>query len=114
MTTFYVTEKNRQQPRQLTQFRGDVKAHSIDFSPWAEDNGTVTAVTWTVESGEGSIGGEALSSNVASIRLTTSEAGMSMIKASATEGTHTEVVYIKIRCRDPHALSAVPDYGLLC
>lgn len=110
---FYVTDKNRLQPRQITQYKGDVQSHTVDFSSWAEDNSDVTDVTWTVESGQASIIGESLASNVATINLTTSESGHSMIKATATDGTNTKVVYIRIRCRDPQAYSEIPDYGLI-
>ena len=112
MSDFYVMDKTRQQVRQLLQFKGDVKALSVDFSSWADDNGTLTSATWTTESGQASIGTETLSNNIASCLVTTSESGWSMIKLSVTDGTHTEAIYIKCMCKDPQAITAIPDYGL--
>lgn len=113
MSDFFVTSKQRQEIRQRAQYKGDVKALSVDFSPWAEDNSDVSTVTWSVESGNAAISSETLTSNVASALITTSEAGHSMIKLLATDGTHTEAVYIHIRARDPQAVGTIPDYDLV-
>ena len=114
MPDFYITDQNRQQVRQRLQFKGDVKSLSVDFNPWADDNGTVTSVTWSVESGNATIGTEALSSNVASSIITTSESGNSMIKLVATDGTHSEAVYIKVLTKDPQSIySVTTDYGFI-
>jgi len=112
MTKFFVLNEQREQVRRILHFKGDIKSHSVDFSSWADDNANVTSVTWTVENGQASIGTEALSSNVASIILTTTEVGWSMLKAVATDGTHSEAVYIKVLAKDPQIVSAIDDYGL--
>jgi|TARA_Y100000296_G_scaffold38168_1_gene44186 pantothenate kinase len=112
MTKFYLLDETRQQVRRILQFKGDVKAISVDCSPWADDNGTVTTATWSVESGSVSIGTEALASNVASAILTTSESGSSSVKLVITDGTHSEAVYFKVKCKDPQVATAVPDYNL--
>lgn len=111
MTDFFVGTETRQQIRQILQFKGDIKKHTIDFSVWADDLAAVTGVTWTVESGDASIGTEALSSNLSSIILTTDNPGNSMIKALATDGTHSEAVYIRVLTKDPRIALSRNDYG---
>lgn len=108
---FYIDSNNRQQVRRVLQFKGDARQHSFDFGPWADDNGTVTTATWTVESGQATISGKTLASNVASAIITTPEADNGMITLSVTDGTHTKVVYIRYRCKDPQAV-ITDDYGL--
>ena len=110
MADFYILDKTRQQVRQLLQFKGDVKALSVDFSPWADDNSAVTTATWTVESGQATISAQSLSANIAIALVTTSTAGSSMIKILATDGTRSEAVYIKVKCKDPHTVTS-DDYG---
>jgi len=112
MADFYVMDKTRQQVRQLLQFKGDIKALSVDFSSWADDNAAVTSATWSVESGQASIGTEALASNIASCLVTTSESGWSMIKLTVTDGTHTQAIYIKCRAKDPQTVTS-DDYGMV-
>jgi len=112
MTKFYVMNEQRIQERQILHFKGDIKTHSVDFSSWADDNSDVTGVTWTVESGQAAISNETLANNVSTITVTTTESGYSMLKAVATDGTNSEAVYIRMRAKDPQAISAVDDYGL--
>ena len=111
MADFYILDKTRQQVRQLLQFKGDVKTLTLDFSPWADDNAVVTSATWTVESGQATISAQSLTANVASALITTSSAGASMIKVLVTDGTRSEAVYIKVRCKDPQTTTS-DDYGL--
>ena len=113
MKTFYIADEIRQIARQIVQFEGAVKKLALDFNVWSEDNATVSSVTWSVESGSAGISNEALTSNVASINITTSQAGNSVIKALATDGTNTIPVYIRIKCREPFYNEGIPDYGLV-
>jgi len=103
MTDFFVTNEQRIQVRDIIHFAGDIKKHTVDFNMWVDDNAAVTGVTWTVESGSASITSESLSSNVATIVLTTDQSSISMLKAVATDGTHSESVYIRVRAKDPQA-----------
>lgn len=89
---------------------GEANTYSFDFSPWAEDNNTVTGVTWTVDSGNGAISGEALSSNVATALVTTSTVGRTLIKVTATTGTEIYVAYLDILTKEPY--NTDDDYGL--
>ena len=111
MPDFYVMDKTREQVRRVLQFQGDVKALSVDFSTWADDNAAVTSVVWSVESGQAAISAQSLANNVASALITTTTAGSSMIKLLATDGTHSEAVYIRVMCKDPQTTTS-DDYGL--
>lgn len=110
MTDFVIDSQTRQQVLRILQFAGDVVTHRLDFNPWADDNGTVTSVTWTVESGSASIAGSALSSNTASTRVTTTDADSGIIKAVATDGTRSKAIYIYYVCKDPSATTII-DYS---
>ena len=110
---YYITTETRQQVRKMLTMKGDDAKLSFDFSPWAEDNAALTSVTWTVESGQASIDGQALSSSVATARITTNETGTSLIKLSATDGTHTKTVHLKVLTKDPEYTTAASDYGLV-
>src|SRR3990167_6370836 len=105
---FFIAE-GRQHPRRILQYKGDVKSHSFDFTPWADDNGALTTATWTVESGQVTLSSKTLASSVASALFTTTEAGNSLVTLSVTDGTHTEVVYIRVFAKDPQIVTS-EDY----
>lgn len=109
MTTYYIRQNDRQQVRTLRTAKGSVEPVTLDFSPWAEDNGNVTTVTWTVDSGNAAVSGEALTSNVASAVVTTADAGQSMLIVKGTGATHAKPIYVRVVARDPGVL--VYDYG---
>lgn len=90
--------------------KGDKRKYSFDFSPWAEDNNTISAVTWTVESGSATISAEALSSNVATALITVADTGRSIIKIAADTGTEQYIVWLNVFVRDP-SYEYVNDYG---
>lgn len=104
------THNRRQQLRKLLTFKGGVETVTIDYSPWSDSYGDVTAVTASIESGQASIGNELLSSNVKTMTITTSETGSSMIKLSATAENNVDVMYLYIFAKDPQ--NYTEDYGL--
>lgn len=111
--TFYITTTTRQQRISVLQMAGDDETLTIDFSAWAEDNAELTSSTWAVQSGSAAVDGQDLTTNVATARITTASSGKSNIKLSATDGTHTKTVYIRIVAKDPSEPLAVSDYGLM-
>ena len=109
---FYVTTATREQVRNILSMVGEDQAITVDFSPWAEDNATVTSVTWTTETGDAVVDGSSLSSNVESVRITTANEGTSLLKAVATDGTHTKPVFFKVTCKDPETqFTVTTDYN---
>jgi hypothetical protein len=98
----YVVKANRtQQTRQLFAFIGESQAVQYDFKPWEADNGEVTAVTWTTETGQAGITNKDLTSSIASATITTSQEGKSLIKLTATAGNNTFVTYLEVKAKDP-------------
>lgn len=91
-------------------YKNQADTITVDFSPWADDNGTVSACTATVKSGQVAIGNEALASNVKTMVLTTDEVGGSIVKLDATAGNNSGIVYFYIYCKEPY--STTDDYGL--
>lgn len=77
------------------------KTYEIDFSPWAEEFNTVTAVTWTVKSGQAAISNETFASNVATALITFTSEGRNLIQIKGTTGTEIAVIYLDILVKDP-------------
>ena len=84
------------QRQDILSFEGQTQTHTIDYSPWADDNGTVTDVTLTVKSGSATIANESLTSNVKTFTVTTTNAGSSLIEAKATAGNNIDIYYLRI------------------
>lgn len=113
MKKFYLMSDTRQQVRRYLTLKGDVKKLVLDCSSWADDNGNVTVVTPSVESGQASIGTATLASNVWSAPITTSQVGLSVIKLLIKNASYTEAVYIHTLTKDPKAATGYSDYGIV-
>lgn len=111
MKSYVVTANRSRQIERMLAFKDGAENVEFDFSPWVDDNATVTAVTWTVQYGQASVSSEALASNVASALITTSEAGASLIRLKATGGNNIYTAYLYVFCKDPQAI-VQDDYGL--
>lgn len=111
MPKYFITADNNPRIFKDTDNKDSIKTYEFDFSSWEEDNSAVTSVTWEVQSGQASIGNEALASSVASAQITLSEVGGSVIKITAATGTQTYVTKLDILTKDPNR--TVHDYGLV-
>lgn len=109
MITYTITPTRTRRLHSRVMFKGGAETVKFDYSPWAEDNGTVTGVTVTVEAGDASITNETLASDVKSMLVTTSNEGWSLIKLVATDGTNKDVQYLEVVSKDPER--QVSDYG---
>lgn len=92
---------------------GDSETFELDFSPWADDNTDLTSVTWVSKYGNGSISGEALSSNVATALVVFNQVGKNLIEVKAKTGTETKVIFIDVMVKDP-SVECLNDYGMVC
>lgn len=110
MLKFVVRANDPVQIRHKLAFKDEAETVEVDFSPWAEDNGTVSSVTWTTKSGQAAISGQTLVGNVATALITTSEAGGSFITLAAVGDTDTKVINLDVLAKDPHR--RFNDYGL--
>lgn len=104
MPDYQITNKNQRDIYRFNGMKDGAYTFSFDFSPWAEDNSTVTTATWTVKAGQAAVSGKTLTSNVASALITLSEAGGSLIQLKADTGAEIKVLYIDILAKDPSAI----------
>ena len=111
MPEYVITAENENKVFRDQTFKDEALTYSFDFSPWAEDNGTVTTVTWTVKSGSATVSGTALASNVATGVVTFGGTGSNLIQIKATNGTETKIVYLDALAKDPQ--SGTIDYGMV-
>ena len=112
MRRIYVTANRAKLIHNFVMMEGDAEKFILDYTSWADDNAAVTTVTATVKTGQASISGESLASSVKNMIVTTSESGKALIKVSATDGTHTNVIFIKLLIKDPE-IAFNEDYGLM-
>jgi len=102
--TFTVTSIRNRELETVLLMDGQSETISFDLSPWEADNASVSAVTWSVESGSISISGESLSSSVASALITGSSAGKSLVKLTCTTTSPVLILYLVVFVRDPQVV----------
>ena len=85
------------------QYKGSVYTYSVDLSILDQGLGlTSSAVTWSTEASNISIGSATLSSSVASAPITASSQGEALIKLTiTTNGNDTPVYFFRIVVMDP-------------
>lgn len=110
MKTYVVTAQAKPDHYYDNVSKGDVTAYTVDFTPWQEDNHTITSVTWTLEAGNGAISGAALVSGVASALFTTSDTGRSLISITANSATEKKRIWLEVLAKDVGIYT--DDYGL--
>lgn len=112
MKSYFVTATRTRRTSSRLAFEGGVETINYDYTPWSQDNGTVTAVVVTVETGDAAVANETLASNVKSFTVATSNFGSSLIKLVATTaGNNIDVQFLRVVAKDPQLL-ALNDYGL--
>lgn len=110
MITFVHVVNRRQNVRRRLRLKGEAETLRVDFSPWQEDvNQTINSVTWEVVSGNATISNQALSSNIASALVTTTDTGHSLIKVTADTSQDDAVEYIELLAKEPN-VNLEPDY----
>jgi hypothetical protein len=111
MKSYTVKSNRNQQLRSLLAFKGESQTVEYDFTPWEEDNGSVSSVVWTVKSGQAGVSNESLASSIASALITTSDAGSSLITLTATSSTgEVLVTTLRVVSKDPEY--RINDYGI--
>lgn len=109
-TTFVVSAKNNPALYQLNVSKGDAEPVSVDFSPWEEDNATITSATWTLETGSAAISGTSLTNAVASALITFSDSGKNIISVLATTATAKKKVWLEFLAKEQQL--PADDYGV--
>lgn len=79
---------------------GDVVSYRFDATPWAEDNSDITSVTWTVESGQASISGQQLASNIISANVTFNQQGSNLISLQINTPTQKKKAWLQVYAKD--------------
>lgn len=111
MPDYVITSENNPQIFKDANNKDAVITYQFDYAPWAEENNAVTTVTWTLKSGQATISGETLSSNVASAQIALDEIGSALYEVKAETGTEKYVTFLDIFIRDQNRI--VNDYGLV-
>ena len=111
-TDFVITSENNPQLFRAVVSKADATTYSFDFTPWEEDNSTITSATWTVEAGQAAITSKTLSNGIITALITTTESGGSLIKLVATTAAQIKVVWLDILAKDFKVLQAGNDYNL--
>jgi len=110
---FVITAENNPQIFRDIAYKDGATYYSFDFAPWADDNATVTSVTWTSKAGSATISGTALASNVATGLVTFGSAGGNLIQLkAATTSNGTYIVYLDVEAKDP-VVGRINDYGIV-
>jgi len=90
---------------------GDAKSYAFDFTPWQEDNNTITSVTWVIEQGAPAINNQSLSGGIASALMTFSQSGKSLVSITADTGTEKKKVWLEVNAKDLED-NFNQDYGM--
>ncbi len=107
---FVVRANDRETFRTLRAIKGGVMPLTVDFSPWADDNGALTGATWSVIGGNASLSDTSLSNSVASVTVTTADRGDSTIEVKGANASYTQPIRIRVSAIEPQALP-MHDYG---
>lgn len=106
---FYVTAKAKPDYFTDNVSKGDAVTYDFDFTPWQEDNHTITSVTWTVEAGNASVSGQNLTAGVASALISFPDSGRTLISVLAQTATEKKKIWLTAVAKD---LTGGPtDYG---
>lgn len=107
---FFVTPRRVRGVNRFIAYEDGVELVQFDYRAWAQENGDVSSVTWTVEDGQVAISSETLSANVAQAKFTTTERGGSLVKIKAVSSGGTDIQFVRVMCRAPNRF--VDDYGM--
>lgn len=110
-TDFVVSAKSNPSKVSSNVCKGDAVTYEFDFTPWQEDNSTITSVTWTLESGSAAISNKVLTSGVATALVTFTDAGRNIISVLAATATEKKKVFLDVTARDQQLIA--DDYGFL-
>lgn len=100
MKTFYVRPGSAQCNYVLRTTEGEATTTKFDWSAKAASESTsVSSAAWAVDSGQATISGASETADIAQALVTTSNAGTSVIKVTATMADgQIDIVVLKIIC----------------
>lgn len=89
--------------------KGDTVKYQFDFTPWQEDNDTISSISWTVESGQAAVSNQTFLSGVSTALLAFPEDGRSFITVLATTPTVKKKLWLVVEAKD--VMLFTDDYG---
>jgi len=99
--TYQITPNRRLKQYQYEMQVGDAENIAFNFSSWVLANATVTACTWTLKSGDVSLGTPSLASNVSTCLITAASTTRARILIKATAGSQVVSQTLLIRVIEP-------------
>ena len=96
MHSFAVTALNSSRVFRAQNLKGDKEQFILDFSPWAEDNETITSVSWSIKAGSATISGENLIDDIASAYIALDDTDGALIEVTATTANLVKTAYIDV------------------
>jgi len=110
MKTFTISQdRNPETLNDLVQV-DEAKTYTIDLTPWAQDNGDITAITWTIKAGTVTISDESLTANIASCLMTFTQSGNVRVQVKAQTSDDIHIINLGIAVKDRSRYA--DDYGL--
>lgn len=108
--TYQITPKRRLKQIQHVMQVGDVETITIDLSSWVAGNSAITSATWTLKSGDVSLGTPTTVSPTTTCSITASQQTRARIVVKAINATQTVSITILIKVEEPKDLGTY-DYG---
>lgn len=107
---FYITPKRRQRAIQHVMQVGDAQNIQIDLSSWVAANSNISSATWTLKSGDVSLGTPATTTTKTTCLITAAQQTRARIVVKAVDGTQTVSTTLLIKVEEPKDLGTY-DYG---
>lgn len=108
--TYQITPKRRLRSINYVMQVGDAQNIALDFSSWVAANAAITSATWTLKSGDVSLGTPATASNVTTCLITAASQTRARIVVKAISGTQSISTTILLKVEEPKDLGTY-DYG---
>lgn len=108
--TYQITPKRRLRTINHVMQVGDAQNIRLDFASWVLANSAITSATWTLKSGDISLGTPNTASNRTTCLITASSQTRARIVVKAVDGSQTVSVTILIKVEEPKDLGTY-DYG---
>jgi hypothetical protein len=108
--TYQITPKRRLRQIQHVMQVGDAETITLNLSSWIAANSAITSATWTLKSGDVSLGTPATTSPTTSCVITAASQTRARIVVKCTAGTQILSTTILIKVEEPQDIGTY-DYG---
>ena len=108
--TYQITPKRRLKSLNHVMQVGDAETVTLNLSSWVAANSAITSATWTLKSGDVSLGAPSTTSPTTSCLVTAASQTRARIVVKCVAGTQTISNTILIKVEEPKDLGTY-DYG---